>query len=215
MSFSVEDVLGTYLLLNQPILRDEDEQESFISQIRENLNVEAIDRDASIAIPSLRIYLDIEGGRTVIKRDYPEHDNDLNALAEVIDIAFSIAGLQRGTQATFTWSTWLVYQQQESGHAGMYLGERMLKEISLAGLSMNVVGGAATYHINSSDEESTMWIAKFQPRFSDPELKRIYLDLDWHNMDVALPSGQDEILQCLKKTRATAHALAESVHSNA
>ena len=214
MSFDIEDILGTYLLLDFPILRDEDQRETFIDQIREELHVEALERDSNLAIPSLRIYLDLQGSQTIIKRDYPKHDDDLKDLASVIDIAFSIAGLQNGGDRSFTLSTWLVYHQVEDSNAGIYLGKRVLKRISLDDLGMRAVGGTATYHTRSIDDESTMWVARFEPRYSDPDLARVYLDLDWHHVDVALPSGRDEILDCLQKIRSIARSFIEMVHSN-
>ena len=214
MSYSVEDVLGTYLLLDLPILRDDDQQETFAVAIRDTLNAETLARDSSLAIPALRIYVGFEDHRTVMKRDYPQSESDLASLADVIELAFSIAGIDSNKRYSFTWSTWLTYQQEEDSIAGRYLGNRMFKEISLESMNMRVIGGSGIYHIVSSDDESAMWIAKFQPRYSDPNLTRLFLDLDWRNTDTELPTDRDKILQCLQKVRATSTQLIKDLHSN-
>ena len=221
MAFVIEDILNVKFLLRHPSSDSDNQQEMYVKEVRERLQAEAIRHDGRVDISSKRIRIDLDADSTHIRVGYPTCKDDLIGLANIIDIAIDDADIQGDPR--FVFAIAILYDQKDESDAATYLGERMLRYISFDNSDMldvdsniRTVGGHATYHFISRNEEhgTSLWLAKFEPRFNDPEIKRVFFSLDQHCFETHPPKSVADVVHQLNRLWDFAHELIEKVDSN-
>lgn len=221
MAFVIEDILNVKFLLRHPSSDSDNQQEMYVKEVRKRLHTEAIRHDGRIDISSKRIRVDHDADSTHIRLDYPTSKEDLVSFADVMNIAIEDAEIKG--DSGFVFAIAILYEQKDESDAATYLGERMLKYVSFddSGVSavnstIHAVGGHATYHFITPDDENgtSLWLARFEPRFNDPEIRRVFFSLDQHCFETTPPVSVADIVHQLHQLWDFAHELIEKVDSN-
>ena len=216
MAVTVEDVIDVGLLIRRPILQSDSERDDFVAAVRKQLDLEAIVRDEDhIEIPSKQVIVRCGTDAARLYFRYPAHKKEIKLLAQVISIALSVCTLP--DPVNLMWSITLVYQQDKEPTVPRYLGPRLLKEVSLDDDGLQMLGGHATLHFFGAADRGNragLWIVEFAPRFNDPEITRIFFDLDRYVNDGHIEADESTIIEELENIWDFAHSLIDRVDSS-
>ena len=134
-----------------------------------------------------RITIDNIGDRTVIEREYPDHD-DLPRLTEVAGFALNHSDLVGQATTTYGYNIEMVYDQLSQTPSFQYLGERLFGKSDFNVGDWRFIGGAGWLAFDSEDGS---WQIKLEPRFNDMETSKVFMSLNMHKAEQRVPSTAD------------------------
>lgn len=162
-----------------------------VSVVRRNLSLK---RD--------RIILGCLQERTIIEREFPTEDS-LSRLVEVAGKALQISS-EKGTPRAFGYNLELVYDQDVGVTAFHYIGERLFREGAYFPEGWELAGGAGRLLFNSDEGR---WTIQIEPRFSDENTSRVFLNLNFHKEEGRLPN-KEEMLSTFRQVWEQSHNFA-------
>ena len=215
MTVEFQDVLKAELvLIGFRTLTNAKENEAFRAAVKTDVVASGhsvtIDSQTNIAesgrIISLnrdRIILDISASRSTIRREYPE-EKDIERLAEVAGLVIAQSTSEDQELRAFGYNLELVYDQKSGQTAAQYLADRLLSNNLPRRNEWELVGGAGKVTYKEGENQ---WQITIEPRLNEPGTTKIFLNLNLHKDEHALPSESD-IRDSLKEAWRQAHKFA-------
>lgn len=156
-----------------------------------------------LELPKDRITLALGTSRSTIERAYPSA-SDLPRLAEIATMAVDSSEFGSALPTAHNYTLEMVYRQ-DSENAYRYLGQRLFRGDAFAAQGWSTIGGAGKLAYESSDGR---WEFIVEPRFHARDTDRVFLLLNLHREQPAIPS-QEEIATSLELMWNQAYALAD------
>lgn len=149
-----------------------------------------------------RISIDLSPSRSIINRDYPSRE-DLGRLAEVIGKFVTYSTYDYSNPQTFGINIRLIFDPESETSAFEYLASRLFDVEPLGRTDWRFIGGSGRLIF---DEDGRRWTISLEPRFSDFEETRVFVDSNLHLYGQPLPE-ETEIGDLLEEVWDEVHKL--------
>lgn len=168
---------------------------------RLNAQTSSLTQGRLVSLPRQRISMHLFPSQSIIRRDYPESDEDLGYLARLAAHAVQITGKEEQTLESFGVEVELNYHQDSGETVLKYLSERLFPNgLTLPIPDVNLEG--ALVKLVYRDDESLLRVA-LNPYLGEVETSRIALSIGVAKDTDQVPTV-DELTELLKKARKLA-----------
>ena len=134
-----------------------------------------------------RLSLTLSTSRSTIGREYPQR-TDLSRLAEVATQAISFTDLSDQELRAYGYNIEMVFDQNSDERAFLYIGNRLFGHMPDIEGRWTFEGGAGRIVFNDAVARRTFSV---EPRFNDESTSRVFLSLNLHKNDQALPTRKE------------------------
>ena len=198
MSVEFQDVLKVELVLvGIRLLNNPDEINAFTTSVRTDVNANVLgpivelgtpEPGRLVQLPRDRVDLLLVPSRSILRRQYPSHPDDLNRLREVIGHAIGNTSLDGQEIRAHGYNVDIVYNQTSGQTAARYLANRLFPAGLLVSEGRQLVGGGGKIDLQ---DDKNRWTVRVEPRNNNHTEMRVFLSVNMHRDEQVMPDQTD------------------------
>ena len=207
---SVEQVEASFVLLDQELLKSTDQKSDFRQRSALEAVVEptvivpssgsglAAAEGHKITFPRERITVLLSDVRSAVTMGFPNGDDDLRKMSDIIESAIALTELPAGARWSFGFNASIVHAQSTGDTAATYISRRLIDQRLFDAVGAEVTG--ATVNVVAGSDARPQWNLRLEPRFNDQETARVFMALNHHFEESALPDSAGDVFEYLHGT---------------